>query len=128
MVAAANPFVAFKYYDIAKPMTYMPSTIFAAPILANRQFLKSLGPELEAIVRDEANKAEVLFSTWNVADAKRAEDAWRKNGGEIVTFPPAESKRYLDLVTPVVTSLLSANPRIKEDYEALLAAAKKHRQ
>ena len=128
MVAAANPFVAFKYYDIAKPMTYLPSMIFAAPILANRQFLKSLGPELEAIFRDEARKAEVLFSNWNVEDTKRAEDAWRKNGGEIITLPPAESKRYLDLVTPVATSLLSANPRIKEDYEALLAAAKKHRQ
>jgi C4-dicarboxylate-binding protein DctP len=128
MVAAANPFVAFKYYDIAKPMTYMPATIFAAPILANRQFLKSLGPELEAIVRDEARKAEVLFSTWNVEDARRAEDAWRKNGGEIVTFTPAEAKRYIDLVTPVATSILSANPRIKEDYEAMLAAAKKHRQ
>ena len=128
MVAAANPFVAFKYYDIAKPMTYLPATIFAAPILANRQFLKSLGPELEAIVRDEARKAEVLFSNWNVDDTRRAEDAWRKNGGELVTLPPAEAKRYLDLVTPVVTSLLSANPRIKEDYEAVLAAAKKHRQ
>ena len=27
MVAAAAPFVAFKYYDIAKPMTYMPATL-----------------------------------------------------------------------------------------------------
>ena len=58
----------------------------------------------------------------------RAEDVWRKTGGEMVTLPPAEAKRYIDLVTPVVTSLLSANPRIKEDYEALLAAAVKYRQ
>ena len=54
MVAPAAPFVAFKYYDIAKPMTYMPTTLFAAPVVVNRQFLKSLGPELEAIVRAEA--------------------------------------------------------------------------
>ncbi len=128
MVAAAAPFVAFKYYDIAKPMTYLPATIFAAPILVNRRFMKSLGPELETIVREESRKAEVLFSDWNIADIKRAEDVWRKNGGEMVTLPPAEAKRYIDLVTPVVTSLLSANPRIKEDYEALLAAAVKYRQ
>ena len=128
MVAAAAPFVAFKYYDIAKPMTYLPATIFAAPVVANRRFLKSLGPELEAIVREESSKAEVLFSDWNIADIKRAEEVWRKNGGEIVTLPPAEAKRYIDLVTPVATSLLSANARVKEDYEALLAAAKKYRQ
>ena len=128
MVAAAAPFVAFKYYDIAKPMTYLPSTIFAAPILANRQFMKSLGPELEAIVREESRKAEALFSDWNVADIKRAEEVWKKNGGEMVTLPPAEAKRYVDLVTPVATSILSANPKVKEDYEALLFAAAKYRQ
>jgi TRAP-type transport system periplasmic protein len=128
MVAAAAPFVAFKYYDIAKPMTYLPATIFAAPVVANRRFLKSLGPELEALVREESRKAEVLFSDWNIADIKRAEEVWRKNGGEIVTLPPAEAKRYIDLVTPVATSLLSANARVKEDYEALLVAAKKYRQ
>ncbi len=128
MVAAAAPFVAFKYYDIAKPMTYLPATTFAAPMLINRQFLKSLGPELEAIVREESRKAEVLFSDWNIADIKRAEDVWRKNGGEIITLPPAEAKRYVDLVTPVATTLLSANPKVKEDYQALLAAATKYRQ
>jgi TRAP-type transport system periplasmic protein len=128
MVAAAAPFVGFKYYDIAKPMTYLPATIFAAPILVNRQFMKSLGPELEAIVREESRKAEALFSDWNVADIKRNEDLWKKNGGEIITLPPAEAKRYIDLVTPVATSILSANPKVKEDYEALLAAAAKYRQ
>jgi TRAP-type transport system periplasmic protein len=128
MVAAAAPFVAFKYYDIAKPMTYLPATIFAAPVLANRQFMKSLGPELEAIVREESRKAEALFSDWNVADIKRAEEVWKKNGGEMVTLPPAEAKRYVDLVTPVATSILSANPKVKEDYEALLAAAAKYLQ
>jgi len=127
MVAAAAPFVAFKYYDIAKPMTYLPATMFAAPILVNRQFMKSLGPELEAIVRDEARKAEVLFSDWNVNDIKRNEEIWKKNGGEMVTLPPAEAKRYIELVTPVANSILSANPKIKEDYQALLAAAAKYR-
>ena len=58
MVAAAAPFVAFKYYDIAKSMTYLPATTFAAPVLVNRRFMKSLGPEIETIVREESRKAE----------------------------------------------------------------------
>jgi hypothetical protein len=53
---------------------------------------------------------------------------WRKNGGELITLPPAEAKRYLDLVAPVATSVLSVNPKVKADYEALLAAAQKYRQ
>ena len=128
MVAAAAPFVAFKYYDIAKPMTYLPATLFAAPVVVNRQFMKSLGPELEAIVREEARKAEVVFSDWNINDIKGKEEVWKKNGGEVITMSPAEAKRYVDLVTPVAASILSANPKVKDDYEALLAAAKKYRQ
>ena len=128
MIAGVAPFTAFKYFDIAKPLTYLPATTLVAPILVNRQFMKSLGGELEAIVREESRKAEVLFTDWNVADVKRAEEIWRKNGGELITLTPAEAKRYLDLVTPVATTILTANPKIKEDYEAFLVAAKKHRQ
>lgn len=128
MVGAAAPYVAFKYYDIAKPMTYLPATLFAAPIVTNRQWIKSLGPELEKIVREESRKAEALFTDWNIADIKNKEDIWRKNGGEVITMAPAEAKRYVDLVAPVAASILAANPKVKADYEALLAAAKKYRQ
>ena len=127
MVGAAAPYVAFKYYDIAKPMTYLPATLFAAPIVANRQWMKSLGPELEKIVREEARKAEEVFSDWNINDIKGKEEIWKKNGGEVITMSAEEAKRYVDAVSPVVETVLSANPKVKEDYTALLEAAKKYR-
>jgi len=127
MVGAAAPYVAFKYYDIAKPMTYLPSTMFAAPVVANRAWLKSLGPELEKIVREESRKAEEVFGDRDLNDIKAKEDVWKKNGGEVITMSPEESKRYVDTVSPVAASILAANPKVKQDYEALLAAAKKYK-
>jgi TRAP-type transport system periplasmic protein len=124
MVGAAAPYVAFKYYDIAKPMTYLPSTMFAAPVVVNRGWLKSLGPDLEKIVREESRKAEVVFGQWDIDDIKAKEDIWKKNGGEVITMSPEESKKYIDLVAPVAASLLSG-AKVKEDYEAFLAAGKK---
>ena len=41
---------------------------------------------------------------------------------------PAEAKRYVQEVTSVLPAILAAEPQLKEDYEALLAAAKKYRQ
>ncbi len=108
-------------------MTYLPATLFAAPVVINRQFLKSIGPELEAIVRAESKKAEEVFLDWNINDIKAKEEIWKKNGGEVITMAPAEAKRYVDTVAPVAATILSANPRVKEDYDALLAAAKKYR-
>jgi TRAP-type C4-dicarboxylate transport system substrate-binding protein len=127
MVGAAAPYVAFKYYDIAKPMTFLPSTMFAAPVVINRGWLKSIGPDLEKIVREESRKAEEVFGDWDISDIKAKEDIWRKNGGEVITMSAEESKRYVDIVAPVAAAILSANPKVKEDYEALLAAAKKYR-
>jgi hypothetical protein len=69
-----------------------------------------------------------VYTDWNVADTKRGEEVWRRNGGALLTLPQAEVQRYLDVVAPVSAQILSANPKVKEDYEALLAAAKKHRQ
>jgi TRAP-type C4-dicarboxylate transport system substrate-binding protein len=108
-------------------MTYLPSTLFAAPVVINRQWLKSLGPDLEKIVREESRKAEDAFGDWNINDIKSKEETWKANGGEIIMMSPDDSKRYVDLVAPVAASILSANPKVKEDYEALLAAAKSYR-
>ena len=127
MVAAAAPYVVFKYYDIAKPMTYLPSTMFAAPVVVSRTFMKSLGPELEKIVREEAAKAEDTWADWNINDIKSKEEAWKKNGGQVNTLPAEESKRYVDTVAPVTAAVLAANPKVKEDYDALLAAVKNYR-
>jgi C4-dicarboxylate-binding protein DctP len=124
MVGAAAPYVAFKYYDIAKPMTYLPSTMFAAPVVVNRGWLKSLGPDLEKIVREESRKAEVVFGQWDIDDIKAKEEIWKKNGGEVITMSPVESKKYIDLVAPVAASLLSGG-KVKEDYDAFLAAGKR---
>jgi hypothetical protein len=63
----------------------------------------------------------------NISDIRSKEDIWKKNGGEVITMSPDESKRYIDAVSPVATSILSANPKVKEDYEALLVAAKRYR-
>jgi C4-dicarboxylate-binding protein DctP len=128
MVAGVAPYVAFKYYDIAKPMTYLPATMFAAPVVVSRAWMKSLPPELEKIVRDEAGTAEDTWAQWNVNDIKDKEEIWKKNGGELITLSPDESKRYVDTVTAVAGSILASNPKVKEDYDALLAAVKKYQQ
>jgi TRAP-type transport system periplasmic protein len=101
--------------------------MFAAPVVANRAWMKSLGPELEKIVREESRKAEDVFGQWDIDDIKAKEEIWKKNGGEVITMSPEEAKKYVDMVAPVAAQLLSANPKVKEDYDAILATAKKYK-
>jgi TRAP-type transport system periplasmic protein len=126
-ITAFTVLTAFKYYDIAKTATFLPGTFAVVSGIVNRSFMKSLGPELEGIVRDEARKAEVLFSTYGVEDVGRIKQTWERNGGEAITMAPAEAKRYLDEVTSVTPGIVGRNAKTKEDYEALLAAGQKYR-
>ena len=121
-------FTTFKYFDIARGLTQLPGTFLVASGLVNRKWMQSLGPDLEAMVRDESRKNETLFSTWGVEDVGRVAATWKKNGGELISFSPAEEKGYLTEVTSAAETILNANPQLREDYQAFQAAAKKYRR
>src|SRR5438034_2098001 len=89
-VAGLTVFPGFKYFDVAKPMTYLPGSYLILAGGVSRAFMKNIGPELEAIVRDESRKAEKLFFTWLPEDVERAKKTWQSNGGELITLPPAD--------------------------------------
>ncbi len=127
-IASVSVFTAFKYYDIVKSLTVLPKSYLVVGGLVNRNYMKSLGPELETIVREEARKAEGILAPYVVEETERIRQTWEKNGGAWITFPQAEADRYMEVVNSVVQSFMAANPKMKEDYEALLAAAKKYRK
>jgi TRAP-type C4-dicarboxylate transport system substrate-binding protein len=126
--AGTTLFTALKFYDIAKTMTYLPSHWAATVPLANRNFMKSLGPDLEKIVREEARKADQQTYVWAAQDIKRSEKIWADNGGKEIRLSAAEQKRFLDESIAADLPHLTATPQAKEDYEAFAAAAKKYRQ
>ena len=125
--AGLTIYTAFKYYDVAKPLTELPGSFLIAGGLVNRNYLKSLGP-LEAMVREEAQKAERIFATWGVEDVEKSRKLWESHGGQNIKLPPAEAKRYLDQATSALPPILAANAQLRDDYEAIAAAAKKYRQ
>jgi len=125
MVAAATVFTAFKYYDVAKAMTSLPGSFLVVPVMVNKEWLKSLGPDLEKAVREEAFNAQRKIEKFAIDDVARTGDVWKKNGGEVIVFPEAEAKAYLAQVESIAPAVLTANPTMKGDFDLLSGAAKK---
>jgi C4-dicarboxylate-binding protein DctP len=123
LIASATVFTAFKYYDLAKGMTVLPGAFLIAPLMANKAFLRSLGPELEGIVREEAFKAQQKVEKFGIEDVQRTYEVWKRNGGEIITLPAAEQGAYFEQAQSVLPNLIKASPTLKEDYDLLVAAA-----
>ena len=119
--------MAFKYYDVSKTLTRLPASYTLVPGVVNRRWMKSLGPELEAIVREESRKAEVKYTEWGIEDHAKVAAAWTKLGGESINLSPADAKQYQDNVDAVVATVTGGNAKMKEDYDAFVAAAKKYR-
>ena len=120
-------FTALKFYDIAKPMTLLPSHWATTVPLVNRNFMKSLGPDLEKMVRAEAQKADAHVLKWAADDIKRSAGIWEQNGGRHINLPAADARRFIDESLAAALPLLTATPQMKEDFQAFDAAAKKHR-
>src|SRR3954462_14709541 len=127
-VAGLTVFPGFKYYDVAKGMTYLPGSYLILVGGVSRMFMRSLGPDLEKIVRDVSRDAEKLFFTWLPDDVERAKKTWTSNGGESITLSAADHKRFLEDVTKVSESILAGQPQVKAEYEALKAAAQRTRK
>lgn len=127
-IATFAVFHAFRYYDVAKYATYLPGSFLVASGLVNRNFMKSLGPELEAIVREEARKAEALFTNYNIRDVERVRQIWEQNGAKAIMLSAEEQNLYLDLVRSVIRDIVAKTPKVNEDYDAFIATANKYRQ
>jgi len=127
VIAGLTVFTTFKYYDITKSATFLPSSMIIVSAAVNRRFLHSLGPELEGIVREESRKIEALFFTQLMDEVERARRDWTGHGGELIVLPAADARRYVEEVNAAALPILAANPQIKADYDALVAAARRHR-
>ena len=128
MTAGFSIFTTFKYFDVAKGLTQLPGSFLVATGLVNRKWMQSLGPDLEAMVRDESRKAEALFSTWGVEDIGRIAATWKKNGGEVIALSPPDQQGFLTEVSASAAAILNVNPQLREDYQAVQAVAKKQRR
>jgi TRAP-type C4-dicarboxylate transport system substrate-binding protein len=127
-VAGLTVFPGFKYYDVAKAMTYLPGSYLILAGGVSRAFMKNIGPELEKIVREVSRDAEKLFFTWLPDDVERAKKTWISNGGEVITLPAADQKRFVADVGKVTETIIAGQPQVKAEYDALKAAAQRHRK
>lgn len=114
----------FKMADVAKNVTYLPGNYTTVGAVVNTAFLERIGPDLAAIVLDEAQKAEsVIFD--HLAKTPMQEAAWESAGGQIIRFNDAEQENYLTVTNPIVAEIVAANPQMQSDFDVLKAAAAK---
>lgn len=126
--AMAGPvvFIGFKYYDVVKQFTIMPRSYLMACAVANKGFLTSLGPELEQIVREEAQRAQAAVVPKFQTELEAIRRTWGQNGGTVYEFSATDAARYLSVVGSATATATSV-PAVKAEIDMLEAAARRLR-
>lgn len=120
--------IGFKYADVAKNVLYMPKKFAIIGGLVNTGFLKQIGPELEAIVREEALAANEAFIAKLETAPKAMEGLWTgKMGGTVTTLSAEEEAKYLATTGPVIEEVVAGDATLKSVYDTLKAAADANR-
>ena len=123
MLAGIPILTAFKYYDVAKYVTELHFSHILSINVVNERWFQSLPADVQQAVREEGRKAEQAVLDFGIANLKRASDAWKKNGGEILELTADDREAMMSLFLRVGTELLSSDPGIKAEYDRLVEVA-----
>lgn len=119
--------VGFKFADVAKNALYMPKKFSVIGGIVSRDFMARIGPELEAIVREEAMKANEAFAAKLDSGPKVLEGIWAKSGGALHRLEGAERDTYLATARGEVEKIVQQDAQLGDVYKAIIAAAEANR-
>jgi C4-dicarboxylate-binding protein DctP len=119
---------AFKYYDAAKYVLYLPSASTVAAAIVNKAWLASLPADVRQVIAEEVRKADAGAAEWGAKDVERARKVWEQHGGVNAYLPSAEQKVFIKDVTSSIMPVVNANPQMKIDYQVFMSAAERYRK
>lgn len=114
---------SFQFQDVATEATYMPGSFTIVGAVINKDFLRTIGPELAAIVREQAIESQSVYNEYLENSAEEREAIWKNNGGKIRHLDDKETQAYQAVTKPVIENIVSQNAQIQNAYELIKAAA-----
>ena len=89
---------------------------------------KKLPNRLRDIMAEEGKKLDDEMFAFAQKQRKMFQNIWKKNGGELIHFSPAEQNKLMSTLASVGATVVARNPELKATYDRLLAAVKKTRK
>jgi TRAP-type C4-dicarboxylate transport system substrate-binding protein len=124
-LAAVAPFTPLHFYDAAKYMTETGQYYVFLVIEMSKKWLDALPPNLQKIVRDDADSISRSILPWQLTEIETQRKAWVEHGGELISLPPDEQAEMMKRMSTIADDVGQTRPAIKEMYDLLKAAFKR---
>ena len=115
---------ASKYFTVVKNITLTRGGAIPTAAWISKAWVNKLPADLRKLVLTVPGELEDWGSKNSIARYKISEQQWRDNGAEIISFSPADQKRYMDRIRKVGEKHLTnhKNPEVRETYARFLKA------
>jgi TRAP-type C4-dicarboxylate transport system substrate-binding protein len=127
MLAGMPVLTPMKFYDVAKAVTEIHPSIVTSIQVVNKKWFDALPADVQAAMLAAGARVDKEAFSFATALIQKANSDWRANGGQLLKLPGAEQAKLMADLKAIGTQLLSANPQIKAEYDALLTVADKTR-
>jgi TRAP-type transport system periplasmic protein len=125
-LASVPAFTPLHFYDAAKYMTETGQYVVFIVLEMSKKWLDTMPPDLRKIVVDDGDRLGREVLPWNIKEiAKQAAD-WKAHGGELLQLPADEQAEMMKSMSTIGDDVAARRPGIKDMYELLKAAAKRH--
>jgi len=119
-------YVVFKFNKLGSVLTRTDDTMIISTAAVSQAWLKRLPSDLRAIVIDEGHKLQKRSSTFSDANEKFMIGLWKKQGGELISLPPADLTKIQGLLADVGAQVTKGKPSLAAFYGKLVTTAKKY--
>jgi TRAP-type C4-dicarboxylate transport system substrate-binding protein len=125
MLAGIPVLTPLKFYDAAKPITEIHPAIVTSTVVVNKKWLDALPADVQTAIVDVGASVDKEAYGFASALVERANKGWVENGGQLLKLPPAEQAKMMSELRGLGGQILSQNPLVKAEYEALLKVVEK---
>jgi TRAP-type transport system periplasmic protein len=126
-LATITVYSTMQYQDAAKYVVETDQPYLNSLIVMSKRWLDSLPPDLQKIVRDDAEKTSKDIVPFVKEFFSNQRKVWTDKGGELISLPAAEQAAMLEKVSSIGDDLSKSKPELNKTVKAVFESAKRNK-
>ncbi len=125
-LATITVYTTMQYQDAAKYVVETDQPYLNSLIVMSKRWLDSLPPDLQKIVRDDAEKTSQEIVPFVKEFFGRQRKVWTDRGGELISLPAAEQSAMIEKISSIGEDLSKNKPELNKAVKAVFESAKRN--
>ena len=126
-LATITIYTTMQYQDAAKFVIESDQPYLNSIIVMSKKWLDSLPPDLQKIVRDDAEKVSVEVVPFVKEFFATQRKVWTDKGGELISFPAAEQSAMIEKISGIGEDLSKTKPELNKAIKTVFESAKRNK-